>query len=274
MQEFHITRFGQTLLSQLLRQRRLCAVRAAVPIVVTLVPCLWLLLGRITLAVGQGGTGYLGVLATLFDAALVVYLLTFGALIVDDLGTRKRRTQAFLLPASRLEKFASRYVFLLVVPVAAFLVGCVVADGVQALLFQLFTGDCDSLLRQMFGSEPGVRLMDASDASDLIAAFCALWLIHSLFLLLGTVFRRHAWIKSGVVLVALAVTLALVVSQCVMGVLNLIYGEDNYNIVIIDGAWPAYVSAAVCLALTAFNYWASFRLYSRIQADANRWYNF
>ncbi len=274
MQDFNFTRFRQTLLSQLLRQRRLCAVRAAVPVVVTLVPCLWLLLIHVTLFTEPASTGYLDVVAVLFDAALIIYLLTFGAFIVDDLGTRKRRTEAFLLPASRLEKFASRYVFLLVAPVAAFLAGCVVADGAQALLFLLFTGHCDSLLWQMFGPEPAVRVTDAAGGAGCAAAFCALWLVHALFLLLGTVFRRHAWIKSGLVLVGLVVTLAVAVSMCAMGVLNLIYGEGNYNVVVIDSPWTTYACIAVCLALTALSYWAAFRLYSRMQADAGRWYNF
>lgn len=277
MQNFDLNRFYHTLLHQLVSHRRLFLNRIAVPFIFTLVPCLWILLRYATHLSQYASTDYLTVLAPLFDAALFIYLITCGAFIVDDIGTKKRRTETFLLPASRLEKFVARYAFILLGTTLAFMAGIAMADAAQALLFQLFTGDSQSLLRLMFEPmSPHRAIAFANDISVPAACACAfaMWHIHSVYLLLGTIFRRHAWIKSGLLLVGLSVVLGTLVPLCVMGALNLAYGEGNYNIVMTHASWTAYACDAVLLALIAFNYWAAFRLYSRMQAVANKWYNF
>lgn len=273
MQNFDLNRFYHTLLHQLVSHRRLFLNRIAVPFIFTLVPCLWILLRYATHLSQYASTDYLDVLAAIFDAALFVYLLTCGAFIVDDIATKKRRTETFLLPASRLEKFVARYAFILLGTTLAFMAGIAMADAAQALLFQLFTGDSRSLLRMMFQPMTSYRAtIFAINTSGLVA--CAMWFVHSLYLLLATIFRRHAWIKSGLLLVGMTVVLGTLIPLCVMGALNLIYGEGNYNIVLINASWITYACDAVLLALIAFNYWAAFRLYSRMQAVANKWYNF
>lgn len=216
---------------------------------------------------------YMSGVASVLAVMAVAYMLTCGAFIVANIPDKTSRINTFILPASKLEKFASRYVYLLIaVPLLA-LVGIITGDLLQMLVYKIAVGDASSLTLSFF-NQLSTNYLYKGCAETTFVAYALLWLIHSVYLLLGTFFRRRAWIKSNLLLVVLLIVLSLSVAFGTKGVLDFIYGEGNYNIVLVEGLLPTIAECAVMLALTIFNYWAAFRIYARMQVVNNRWYNF
>lgn len=205
----------------------------------------------------------------IFSVISVIYLLTLGTFIVSDISDKVGRISNFILPVSKLEKFISRYVYLLIIVPLLALAGLVVGDLIQMLLNIMVLGDAYSLTRDLF--KAGIRLPEVANAYE---QFVVLWLIHSIFLLLGTFFRRHAWIKSALLAVSLTIAISLVAFFGTKGILDLIYGEGNYNLLIVDTWWATAIGYIITLAIIVFNYWAAFRIYARMQAVNNKWHNF
>ncbi len=216
---------------------------------------------------------YMSGVASILAVIAVAYALTCGAFIVANIPDKTSRINTFILPASKLEKFASRYAYLLIaVPLLA-LAGVIVGDLLQMMVYKIAVDDASSLTLSFFSQLSNNYLYKGSTEVTMVA-YSSLWLIHSIYLLLGTFFRRRAWIKSNLVLVALIIVLSLSLTFGTKAIFDGIYGEGNYNIVLVEGLWPTIGECAVMLALTVFNYWAAFRIYARMQVVNNRWYNF
>lgn len=261
MNNFNIQRFNNLMLYQITKDGKKYAMAGAVGLLAVMVPCVFHLI------LGDSEPSYTGTIADVLEAFLIIYLITCGALIVTDLKDKNSRISTFLIPASKLEKFVSRYILLLIALPLAVVIGVVVGDLVQMLLYSLIMGTSSSVMGD-FGNMFSYQM-----SNNFPAALIVPWLGHSMYLLLGTVFRRHAWIKSNVSLFAILTALGLVVLLASKLLLDSIYGEGNYNVLIVDNWWVTTLEYIVILAIIAFNYWASFRIYARMQAINNKWYN-
>lgn len=272
MQTFNIHRFGNTLLWQIADSKKTCLNFLAFSFLFSIVGELFnfmlqldfKMMSPLDLRKMQANN-----VATFFYAIFFVYMLTFGTLIVSNISDKTRRINAFILPASKLEKFVSRYIFLFIIIPLLAIVGLFAGDLVQMLVLKIVTGDAYSITLCFLN-----RLGEMFDSENVCTTFFSAWFIHSFLLLLGTCFRRHAWIKSALVAVGIAIVISLVSIVGTKEILDLIYGEHNYNVVLINSPW---VTVAICLgffAVTVFNYLASFRIYTRMQAINNKWYNF
>lgn len=272
MQTFDIHRFGKTLLWQIADRRKTATGFLAAGFLLPVVGGLLYLFSSYSIdndAFRIVSNSYAFSVASIFYAFLVVYMLTLGTFIVSNISEKKSRINAFLLPASKLEKFTSRYIFLLIfIPLLAF-AGIVIGDLVQMLILKIAIGDAYSVTNCLFNSFGVFRL----DASQSAVSFFALWLVHSFMLLLGTVFRRRAWIKSALAAVAIVMVLGIVFAVGAKGILDLLYGSGNYNVVVIDAPWVSALTCLVMFAVTAFNYWVAYSIYARMQAVNNKWYN-
>lgn len=262
METFNISRFNKVMLCQVVNNGKKYAMAAAIGLLAVMVPCVFHLI------LGDEVPSYPETIADVLEAFLIIYLTTCGAFIVTDLKDKNSRISSFLIPASKLEKFVSRYVLLLIALPLAVIIGVVVGDLVQLLLYSLIMGTSSSVMGN-FGHMFSYQL-----SNNFPVAFIVTWLVHSIYLLLGTVFRRHAWIKSNVSLFAILTALGMIVLLVSKLLLDGLYGEGNYNVLIVDNWWVHTIEYIVILALVAFNYWASFRIYARMQAVNNKWYNF
>ena len=262
MKDFNIHRFNNLMLIHIVSNGKRYAMAAAVGLLAVIVPCIF------TLITGNDPT-YQGSISDALSACLLIYLITCGAFIVSDVKDKNARISSFILPASKLEKFVSRYISLLIVLPLTVIIGIVIGDIAQLLLCSLITGNASSVMLTFLRDGAWHHL-----SSEFFAAVVALWLAHSIYLLFGTIFRRHAWIKSGLTIFAALSALAIIFFVAAKFILDGIYGENNYNVVIIDSWWTTAIGYVVSLALIAFNYWASYRIYARMQAVNTKWYNF
>lgn len=268
MKTFNITRFRNTLLWQVVDRKKILVNFAAFGLLFVIIPMVFNLVSNLSHIVPMDW----GVAST-YTVIMLAYLATCGAFIVGNISEKNSRINAFLLPASKLEKFISRYIFLLIaVPLAAF-IGLIVGDLIQMLIYKVLSGEASSLtyafVYNMSHSYNFWHGMSESKGGWMKVIVLALY-IHSLFLLCGTFFRRHAWIKSNVLLFLASIVFSAVIIFIAKSILDVIYGADNYVIYLeYSEAWNVLI-----FAIFVFNYWAAYRIYSRMQAINNKWYNF
>lgn len=208
--------------------------------------------------------------AGLIDFAALTYFSTVGAVFVSNIQHKRQRIAEFMLPASKLEKFLMRYIHLMIfIPLAA-LIGIAVSDVLQMIASKILIGDACSILATTFGSKIVVMGMKDLSIFDNIIMFL---FVNSLFLMVGTIFRRHAWIKSNIAIFTGLIVLMIVIAIIMKCSLDFIFGDGNYDLVLLDANGRRLVLYPIALILAVFNYWLGYRIYSRMQITTNRWHN-
>lgn len=269
MTSFNFERFGKVIVCTVADNKKFYIQTAAVFAAIILVMAVFSLL------VGQSDTsiGYVTTTTALIGTAAFIYFSTCLAAIVSNIPDKRKRIAAFMLPASKLEKFAARYVHLVVfIPLAA-LIGILASDMLQMLLSTIVTGDSYSIAGYFVHNisilKPQVGGVQMSGLGQIVFMIYS----NSLFLAVGTIFRRHAWLKSNIVLGFSFITLLVLFVFAMKWTLDAIYGENNYSVVMLDSTWITVVEDTVIILLSLFNYWVGYRIYSRMQVVANRWNN-
>lgn len=196
------------------------------------------------------------------------YMVTCGSLIVSELGNKRNRISAFMLPASRLEKFVARYLILTIgLPLAAG-IGYAAGDLLQMAANQVVFGYCRSSVAIFVVTlHDMLPRLSLNFGDTLLALELMVWFPHSLFLIAGTLFRRHAWVLSNLLMFVLS---ALLSTAVLWGAKTLFYSlapDGIYSV----GVIMLYMMALA--AVIAFNYWVAYRIYSRMQAVNNKWFN-
>ena len=213
---------------------------------------------------------YVDNMSGVFGFIAVTYFATCSAFIVSNIQDKRSRIAEFMIPASKLEKFVVRYIHLVVfIPLAA-LVGIAVGDVLQVILGLVITGDCQSFIVTMFRNF-GFTSDSPADTFLLVALFV---FFHTLLLVLGTIIRRRAWIKSNII-VWFSLFVLTMAGLCIAYlVLNAIYGNVNYAITTLtDRDVLDVFLSIIIIAVSVFNYRLSFRIYSIMQIVTNRWHN-
>ncbi len=267
MNTFNFKRFANTLTWQIISRRKIYYKAAGTGLLAILV-CFFL-----NLVSNNSNAGYPSTIGSLFVFVLAGYLLTGSALIVSNLNDKHSRINTFMLPASKLEKFVSRYICIIVVLPLAALAGLAAGDVLQLIVNQLVFHNSSSVLATFFSSFGSLNFVPIAFPKSAFTNFTGYLLINSVYLLFGSFFRKHAWIKSNLLLITIFTVLTIATMLGVAAILNSLYGEGNWSIVLIDGIWAEITTYAIAYAVICFNFWASFRLYSRLQAVNNKWYN-
>ena len=198
-------------------------------------------------------------IAMTFSVSAIGFLTAFYASgILGNARTKEQRTTMLMLPASNLEKYTARLVYVLVVipllVIVALIAATLLRMGIQLLLghnFIVFGFD-------MVGDEHG-RFFFELILSHLFSM--------SLFVLGGMLFRKHPFIWTGVSIMGIILTLVMI-----GGLLVKLLMPINYN-VHISLHIPDFVSYIVLSVLTVFNFWLSYRLFTRLQLVQHKWFN-
>lgn len=270
MQNFNLTRFINTLRWQL-SERKGIYTFAAIGFLLTIFPTL--IFPFISGAFSHDDYELSGSSTAMVITATCAgwYMVTCGALIVADLGNKRQRIAAFMLPASQLEKFTARYLQLIVALPLAFIAGIVVADLLQMGICQLTLGDSLSVIAQFFSID---KYAGTANAFHSFYGFVSAWYVHSLFLLAGSFFRRHAWILSNILLFFSATLVLGGVAFIAKELFEAFAASGQYRVGIITTPLTKVLYTLAILLVIAFNYWATFRIYSRLQAVNNKLINF
>ena len=220
-----------------------------------------------------------------FLAAIYILLIFVSASnIFGNMKTKLQRESFLMLPANNLEKYAARFLMMSVGSILMMLIATLIADFVQ-FVFSFFmtpgyhASIIGSSLSQIYkiatigGNNPISILAWHEKIDAALLGWSFLIMIYSFCLLGGTFFRKQPLILTAVS----GIIIFMIIGYCGSkledwGVFGVHYYENYYSQAPTLSMTTIFWSV-VFLALAAFNYWASYKLFTRMQVICNKWIN-
>ena len=213
----------------------------------------------------------------LADVALFVgfvLMMVAGCSIFKNLLSKQNRITFLSLPASNLEKYISRFIWVNVGYAIMFVIAVIFADLILAL-FSLMLGlgvhgsVTVTLFAELFESKTVLysRILNPGYFSVMV---CTIMLfMQSSWTLLGTLFRKNAWLWTLCIQVFLGTSWAMAIS-----------GSDSF----LSQLWLSFhstlghdlffwIHVIFGLAASVLMYWGSYRIFCRMQVINNKWLN-
>lgn len=200
-------------------------------------------------------------------AASMLMLLIMGSKMFDKMSRRSHATAFLMQPASNIEKFLARFLLITVGYVAGMFVAFCLADTLRLLV---------GVIIGMPYAESGVPLVknpfvftiriDVQRVSSLLLGFSHAIFLHSFYVLGGTLLRRYKFVITSGMLILLVVLLFKVIdidARSSDEIRSMLFGLFTHE--------ALYSSFFILLALCC--YYASYRIFCRIQVVNNKWLN-
>ena len=236
--------------------------------------CEEFVLSMVTFSTGNGSENDLAIAMALSVSGFMVGFtcLYFGASTMFANTRHKKQAISFLMhPASNLEKYLSRWTYVTISWPVVLIVSFFAADYFRVLFNMLMGWDATTSFISMwcddsvFGGGNLMKFISYMSPSRIMAGIILMLTImwtHSFYILGSAFFRRHPFILTSLVLMAIQICLA------VAG-----HGIDNYDIDVSLTIIDRCTIIAMELALIALNYWASYKLFKRTNVINNKWIN-
>ena len=201
--------------------------------------------------------------------SIAMYMMATQIFMV--MKTTGQREQFLMLPASNLEKYISRFLFSTLGAAVAMITAIVVSDLVQLIFsFVLLPGHhqsvCLSIMALLWKIwTTFIESIDSAGALmlSLLIMTCGV-LVHSFFILCGTLFRKHTIVVSGILFIVM-IYLVIYVIESVPGTITTCLNHG-------DNSWLFSLLIAELL-LGGFQYWLSYKVFTRMQVICNKWIN-
>lgn len=205
----------------------------------------------------------------LMISSIAMYMMATQIFMV--MKTTGQREQFLMLPASNLEKYISRFLFSTLGAAVAMITAIVVSDLVQLIFsFVLLPGHHQSVCLSTMALlwkiwTTFIESIDSTGALllSLLIVTCGV-LVHSFFILCGTLFRKHTIVVSGI--------LFIVMTYLVIYVIESVPGTITTCLMHGDNSWIFCLLIAELL-LAGFQYWLSYKVFTRMQVICNKWIN-
>ena len=201
-------------------------------------------------------------------------MMVAGCSIFKNLLSKQNRITFLSLPASNLEKYISRFIWVNVGYAIMFVIAVIFADLILAL-FSLMLGlgvhgsVTTTLFAELFESKTILysRILNPGYFSVMV---CTIMLfMQSSWTLLGTLFRKNAWLWTLCIQVFLGTSWAMAISS-----------SDSF----LSQLWLSFhstlghdlffwIHVIFGLAASALMYWGSYRIFCRMQVINNKWLN-
>ena len=201
------------------------------------------------------------------------FSMLFGAsfLFAGMKDTRKR--SAFLLwPVSNLEKYIISLLlsilWLAVITIGAYLLADTLRVFIDWVTGRIVIWGLPKIIDGVFGPAPFEHWQIAW------MLFAWVFYIHSLYILGGTLFRRQQFLLTSASIAVVGILLVMILNQI------------DPHIEFITGTWDEktetynqafhpffYVLNTTLCLLIVFHYWASYKLFTRMQVINNKWLN-
>lgn len=216
---------------------------------------------------------YLGSVSGLFMFISFIIFFFCGSRIFINMKTKASRSLFLMLPATNMEKFTSRLLYTVLGTSLMIIASWMIADIIQ-FVFSLFLtpGMQGSLVGKTF-EELFLKFIVRNGTSVLGQTFPVGMLLlsltiftHSFFTLGGTVFRKSATlltICSSFILMFLTALISSFVDADVL----------RHLVQSIEPNTFGWLMVMVLLLLSAFNYWAAYKLFTHMQIINNKWFN-
>lgn len=205
----------------------------------------------------------------LFISSIAMYMMATQIFMV--MKTTGQREQFLMLPASNLEKYISRFLFSTLGAAVAMLTAIVVSDLVQLIFsFLLLPGHHQSVCLStvaLLWKIWATFIENIDSTSVLLLSLLVVTsgvLVHSFFILCGTLFRKHTIVVTTILFIAMTY-LVIYVIESVPGTITTCLNHG-------DSSWLFTLIIAELL-LAGFQYWLSYKVFTRMQVICNKWVN-
>lgn len=203
----------------------------------------------------------------LMISSIAMYMMATQIFMV--MKTTGQREQFLMLPASNLEKYISRFLFSTLGAAVAMITAIVVSDLVQLIFsFVLLPGHHQSVCLSTMALlwkiwTTFIESIDSTGALllSLLIVTCGV-LVHSFFILCGTLFRKHTIVVSGILFIVMTYLVIYVIESVPDTITTCLMHGDN--------SWLFSIAE---LLLAGFQYWLSYKVFTRMQVICNKWIN-
>ena len=201
--------------------------------------------------------------------SIAMYMMATQIFMV--MKTTGQREQFLMLPASNLEKYISRFLFSTLGAAVAMITAIVVSDLVQLIFsFVLLPGHHQSVCLSTMALlwKIWTTFIENNDSTgalllSLSIVTCGV-LVHSFFILCGTLFHKHTIVVSGILFIAMTYLVIYVIESVSDTITTYLMHGDN--------SWLFSLLIAELL-LGGFQYWLSYKVFTRMQVICNKWIN-
>ena len=211
---------------------------------------------------------YLGSVSGLFMFISFIIFFFCGSRIFINMKTKASRSLFLMLPATNMEKFTSRLLYTVLGTSLMIVASWMIADIIQ-FVFSLFLtpGMQGSLVfdSSHFIVRNGTSVLGQTFPVGMLLLSLTIF-THSFFTLGGTVFRKSATlltICSSFILMFLTALISSFVDADVL----------RHLVQSIEPNTFGWLMVMVLLLLSAFNYWAAYKLFTHMQIINNKWFN-
>ena len=208
---------------------------------------------------------------------LMIYIISFYIFTGNcfrNMRTKIKRENFMMLPASNLEKYLARFLNITLGGLILTFGATIIADFIQFLFSFLITPGLHISITWNFLTFIGTGNVevnkDALDFEGFFLVLATIVFVHSFYILGATFFRKHATLLTTFV----GIFLLLVIGYALNGLGEI--GIFNFlDPIHVNKYSTAFIGAyiVISLVLAAFNYWASYKLFTRMQVICNKWIN-
>ena len=208
-----------------------------------------------------------------FGVIFFCFSMLFGAsfLFAGMKDTRKR--SAFLLwPVSNLEKYIISLLlsilWLAVITIGAYLLADTLRVFIDWVTGRVVIWGLPKIIDGVFGPAPFEYWQTAW------MLFAWVFYIHSLYILGGTLFRRQQFLFTSATIAVVGILLVMILNQ-INPQINFITGNWDMKTETYTQIFHPFfyvLNTTLCL-LIVFHYWASYKLFTRMQVINNKWLN-
>ncbi len=204
-----------------------------------------------------------------------IAMLFFASFLFSQMKDTRSRSAYLLWPVSNLEKYVISLLHSIVLAAVLTIAAYVLADALRVFV-DWVTG------RIIIWGVP--KLVYTISHNSALRGWQMIWMtlawmlyFHSLYIVGGTLFRRHQFLMTSGTILVTAILLTTIVNQITWsgGGFNFITSTwDEKTLTYTQTFYPAfYIINTVVSLLVVFHYWASYKLFTRMQVINNKWLN-
>lgn len=207
----------------------------------------------------------------------VIAFIAFYALascIFNNMKTKLQRESFLMLPACNLEKFVARLLMMSIGVLVQLFAAVILADVIQFIFSFIITPDFHisitwAVLSHIIST---IHPFD-NDWLKWITLYSFILFSHSFATLGGTFYRKLPVLLTACTGILLSMILGYIINKLGEAGVFDFFSHINFS----NGSTADYcitiTAFFVFLALAAFNYWASYKLFTRMQVICNKWIN-
>lgn len=224
--------------------------------------------------VEQAGHQYQVSVCMFFSIIAFIAFYVLASCIFNNMKTKLQRESFLMLPACNLEKFVARLLMMSIGVLVQLFAAVILADVIQFIFSFIITPDFHISITWAVLSHiiPTIQPFD-NDWLKWITLYSFILFSHSFATLGGTFYRKLPVLLTACTGILLSMILGYIINKLGEAGVFDFFSHINFS----NGSTADYcitiTAFFVFLALAAFNYWASYKLFTRMQVICNKWIN-